>query len=191
LKIRDHVLNPQQTSIWEGMSRLIAAGGFFAMPYLAGVFQSSVSGNNAFVGMTNQFTGWLETAFVTAGCGAAARGLDITMACFMRDILAPMHTLFTQFAFVAGLVFIMIGISRVMKSAQEGARGPGGLGTMMTFITGGILISYNRLIDFFTVSISSLGGGKVATKAALSYTSGMTTAETQHVTVIHDYHRNY
>lgn len=183
LKIRDHVLNPQQTSIWEGISRLIAAGAFFTMPYLAGVFQGAVTGGSAFF-TANQFTGWLHSGYVTTECAAAgARALDITVACFMRDILTPAHVLFNHFAFVAGLVFIMIGITRIMKSAQDGARGPGGLGTMMTFIVGGVLISYNAIIEFFTASLNAIGG-TTATQAALSYTTGMTAAEVQHAEVI-------
>lgn len=184
LKIRDHVLNPQQTSVWEGISRLIAAGAFFSMPYLAAVFQNALTGGNAFF-TADQFTGWLHNGAVTAACtGGAPLALDMTVACFMRDIMTPAHVLFSHFAFVAGLVFIMIGITRIMKSAQEGARGPGGLGTIMTFVTAGVLISYNTIIEFFTASISTVGGGVTATKANLSYTTGMTAAEVQHAEVI-------
>lgn len=183
LKVRDHVLNPQQTSIWEGMSRLIAAGAFFAMPYLAGVFQSALTGGNAFF-TGNQFTTWMHAGAVTTACASGAPlALDMTVACFMRDIMTPAHVLFSHFAFVAGLVFIMIGITRIMKSAQDGARGPGGLGTIMTFVTAGVLISYNTIIEFFTASISTIGG-VTATKAALSYTTGMTAAEVQHAEII-------
>ncbi|MFP4313786.1 MAG: hypothetical protein ACLFR0_05605 [Alphaproteobacteria bacterium] len=174
LKIRDHVLNPQQTSVWEGVSRLIVAGAFFSMPFLAGVFQNALTGGNAF------FTGTQNTGFnSTATCGGGGPlPLDEVVMCFMQDIMAPAHVLFSHFAFIAGLVFIMIGISRIMKSAQEGARGPGGMGTIMTFITAGVLISYNVIIDFFTTTLS-MGGGNT-TNATLSYTTGMTAAEVQH-----------
>lgn len=175
LKIRDHVLNPQQVSIWEGVSRLIVAGAFFSMPYLAGVFQNALTGGNAF------FAGDQNTQFnsVAACAGAGPLALDEVVVCFMRDIMAPAHVLLSHFAFVAGLVFIMIGISRIMKSAQEGARGPGGMGTIMTFVTAGVLISYNVIIDFFTTTISVAGTN--TTNAALAYTTGMTPAEVQHV----------
>jgi hypothetical protein len=105
------------------------------------------------------------------------------MACFMQDIMAPAHLLFGFFAFIAGLVFIMIGITRLMKSAQDGARGPGGLGTMMTFLTGGILISINQLVGFFTATIS-FASGQTETDATLTYREGMTADETQHAEII-------
>lgn len=175
LKIRDHVLNPQQTSVWEGVSRLIATGAFFAMPYLAGVFQSALTGGNAF------FAGSQNSGFnlSAVACGAGTPlALDETVVCFMQDIMAPAHVLFGHFAFIAGFVFIMIGITRIMKSAQEGARGPGGLGTIMTFVTAGVLISYDVIIDFFSTTISATGAN--TTNAALTYTTGMTAAEVAH-----------
>lgn len=185
LKVRDHVLNPQQTSIWEGISRLIAAGAFFAMPYMAGVIQATITDGDAFSSAGfNLFSSWSHAAAVDTACsGGGPLALDMAMACFMQDIMAPAHILFGHFAFIAGLVFIMIGITRLMKSAQEGARAPGGLGTIMTFITGGILISVNRLVEFFTATIS-FASGQTETDAALAYTTGMTAAETQHAEII-------
>lgn len=185
LKIRDHVLNPQQTPVWEGVSRLIAAGAFFALPFIAGIVQATITGGDAFLGAgTNLFSGWTHAGDVQAACsGADPLALDMAMACFMQDIMAPAHLLFGFFAFVAGLIFIMIGITRLMKSAQDGARGPGGLGTIMTFLTGGILISINRLIEFFTATIS-FTSGTTETDAALTYTTGMTADETQHAEII-------
>ena len=185
LKIRDHVLNPTQTPIWEGVSRLIAAGAFFSLPYVVSTVQATITGGDSFLGLgQNLFSGWTHAATVDAACaGGGPLALDMAMACFMQDIMAPAHILFGHFSFIAGLVFIMIGITRLMKSAQEGARGPGGLGTFMTFITGGILISMNRLVEFFTSTIS-YASGVSETDAALTYTTGMTAAETQHAEII-------
>lgn len=181
LKIRDHVLNPQQTSVWEGISRLIVSGGLFTLPYLAGVVQATITGGGAFT-TDAMFTGWRHTALIQASCASAdAIALDMAMACFMRNIMAPAHILFNHFAFVAGLVFIMIGVLRIMKSAQDGARGPGGMGTIMTFLTGGVLISINRLVEFFTATLSTGGN---TTQAVLAYTDGMTEPEIRHAEII-------
>ncbi len=174
LKIRDHVLNPNQTSVWEGASRLIAAGAFFAMPYVAFVLMQTVE-TGTFFDITNYYNG------ATVTC-AGPLSLDMSLACFMQDIMAPMHILANHFAMVAGVVFIMIGISRLMKSAQDGPRGPGGMGTMMTFIVAGILLSYNTIISAFSVSIA--GDSVVNTNASLVYTTGMTAAERGHVEIV-------
>lgn len=176
LKIRDHVLNPQQTSIWEGVSRLIVTGAFLAMPYIAGIIQTSLTGGDAFT-TTDQHGGYHAIT-----CTATDRGLDTAMACFMRDVMAPAHILIGHFAFLAGLVFIMIGITRIMKSAQEGARGPGGKGTLVTFLIAGVLLSYNIILEFFTSSLSLTG--QTDTLATLTYTTGMTPDEVEHAQIV-------
>ena len=65
----------------------------------------------------------------------------------------------------------MIGVSRLIKSTQEGARSPIGLGTMMTFITGAALLSFSPMISAFSDTFfeSSL----VKTTSALKYVDGM------------------
>jgi len=79
------------------------------------------------------------------------------------------------FAFCAGMVFTMIGISRLIKSAQDGHRGPGGLGTVMTFLTGGALMSYNQLM--IAVNTSFFSVATTQTFATLQYTDGMSATE--------------
>ena len=168
-KIRDHVLNPQQTSVWEGLSRFIAGGLFFALPIIIEVTRNSIS-PTALLGFAAAPTsGYSGTA--VAGCN----GLDGILACFMADISGPVHVLLNGFTFVAGIIFVMIGTSRLIKSAQDGARGPGGLGTVMTFAVGGALMSYNQLMR--AASSTLTGDLQTKTKGALSYTNGLTGAE--------------
>jgi hypothetical protein len=182
LKIRDHVLNPTQTQIWEGVSRLIATGAFFAMPYVATVIHDTVATGGLNFNITDYYgTGALNCAPPAAG-PAPPQSLDRVMGCFMQDVMAPTHILLNFFTFVAGLVFIMIGISRLMKTAQDGPRGPGGLGTITTFIVAGILLSYNRIIGAFSEGIG--GVGPITTNGTLTYTVGMTAAEVQNAEIL-------
>jgi hypothetical protein len=74
------------------------------------------------------------------------------------------------------MIFLMIGVSRLIKSAQDGARGPGGMGTIMTFVVGGTLISYNELMRAFSTTLFS--NPLTLTYAELQYTKGMAAAET-------------
>ena len=179
LKLRDHVLNPSQTGLWEGISRLLAGGAFFSLPILVEVGRNTLVGGGAggltsFLGLANSVTSYNST-----GCGAGGgAGLDMQMVCFMDDIMGPMHIVTNFFAYVAGIIFIMIGISRLIKSAQDGARGPGGIGTVMTFLAGGALISYNEILRAFSTSLT--GPGATKTFAKISYAKGaMTTAEAE------------
>ncbi len=177
LKIRDHVLNPAQTGLWEGVSRLLAGGAFFSLPILIEVARNTLVGGGAggltsFLGLTNSVTSYNST-----GCSGTG-SLDNMLVCFMGDIMGPMHIVTNFFAYVAGIIFIMIGISRLIKSAQDGARGPGGIGTVMTFVAGGALISYNEIVRAFSTSL--VGPGATKTFAKIAYAKGaMTTAEAE------------
>ena len=102
-------------------------------------------------------------------------GLDGMLVCMMGDMMGPLHVVLNFFAFCAGMVLLMIGVSRLLKSAQDGARGPGGIGTIMTFVTGAALISYNELMRAFSTTL--MGNPITATYAEMQYAEGMSEAE--------------
>ncbi len=210
LKIKDHVVDPSRVPIWEGVSKFIAGGAFFSLPLVIEVVRSTITPatlNVAALAPTTGFndgSGLLGNRVIGFGCGGAgdlldgifgdgtdSGGLDTALLCLANDVLGPMHILMNVFAFIAGTILIMIGISRLTKSAQDGARGPGGIGTVMTFVTGGMLISYNEMVRAFTQTLgmgkSDLLGlgidlplGVTATYATLAYTQGMSDAEIAH-----------
>ncbi len=179
VKIKNHVINPQQTSLWDGVSRLLAGGSFFALPTIVSALQLTFAPVTAVPLQATRFIS--NTTFRADGtlvCGGAG-GLDDALACFMDDILGPGHVTLNFFSFVAGMVFIMIGISRLVKTAQEGARGPGGRGTVATFMIGGILLSATTILRAFSATF--FGNNITFTFANLAYTAGMTVAETDAV----------
>lgn len=173
LKIKDHVISPTQTPLWDGVIRLIAGGAFFSLPFMVSVVQGTIG---------------LVTPLLTTGFNGTAtgNGLDAMMTGFMDNIYGPMIFVMNFFGYIAGTALVMIGISRLLKSSQEGPRGPGGLGTLMTFLVGGALISLSPMIASFTTSIFS---GAVVTQTGadmsnlMSY-GGLTTTETAHITAI-------
>ena len=176
LKVRDHVLEPAKIALHEGVSRLIAGGCFFSLPYLLTVFKTSFLS----VGLTGATALVTNTKFrtnVNAGTCATTNSLDEAMGCFMQDILGPAHVTLNFFSFVAGMIFIMIGISRLIKTSQEGARGPGGMGTLGTFVIGGLLLSATTILRAFSASF--FDSTVTYTYATLQYTGGMAAAETQ------------
>ncbi|MCB1592086.1 MAG: hypothetical protein KDI90_06500 [Alphaproteobacteria bacterium] len=179
VKIKNHVINPQQTSLWDGVSRLLAGGAFFALPTIIAALQLTFAPVTAIPLQATRFIS--NTTFrddATLVCGGAG-GLDDALACFMDDILGPGHVTLNFFSFVAGMIFIMIGVSRIVKTAQEGARGPGGRGTIATFVVGGILLSATTILRAFSASF--FGNNITFTFANLAYTAGMTPLETQAV----------
>jgi hypothetical protein len=176
MKIKDNVLNPQQTSIWEGLSRLIAGGSFFAMPYLIGVVANTLDGGG---GLLAALSGFTNSGFNGATTGS---GLDAMMVNFTADMFGPMLFALNFFGYVTGAVLLMVGISRLLKSAQEGPRGPGGIGTIMTFLAAGAMLSMSPMIGAFSQTF--FASDTAATQATLVYSTGMNTAEVQHVQAV-------
>ncbi len=166
IKIKEHVLDPSRTTVWEGVSRLAAGGAMFALPTVL----DAVIGTMSTIIPAHNNTGFTGVA--------AALGLDRMMANFVTAIFGPLDILINFFGYVAGAVLIMIGISRLLKSSQEGVRGPGGIGTIMTFLTGGALLSFSPMISAFTMSLFN---GPTTTNAALVYTVGLAPDEIAHI----------
>lgn len=212
LKVRDHVLKPDQVTIWEGFSRLIAGGAFFALPVVIGAlrstmvpdalvavtsiatttgFNENVEGGGGLFGAIGDLLGGdiggglmgIVESFlgVGGGCAPGGGGLDVMLYCFMSDVFAPLTVLLNFFGFVAGTILIMIGISRFLKGAQEGAKAPLGLGTLMTFAAGGALLSFNSLLRAFSTSFFT--SPITFTYATLSYAEdgGLNATEMAHI----------
>ncbi|AGH99158.1 hypothetical protein [Micavibrio aeruginosavorus] len=168
LKLRDHVENPNQTPLSESMKRFIAGGAFFALPMVMEAAYNTVA-QDIFAPTATGFN-----ATQTVG-----GGLDAMVAALVMDISGPIHLLFGAFCYLAGIVFILIGISRLLKSAQEGPRGPAGFGTMMTFIVGGTLLSFDAIMGAFTGSLFATD--TITTYAELNFDSGMSADELNHI----------
>ncbi len=218
LKIRDHVLSPQNTPVSQGVARLAAGGAFFSLPFVieavrstvtpvsatATSFLATLTGGGAVTGYnaagvncasgagslvtfgTNLLNSLLGYIGISLGGGSSsavtASGLDGRMYCAVTDLLGPLHSVLNFFTLCAGIIFIMIGISRLLKSEQDGPKAPNGIGTAMTFLTGGLLISFSDFMRLITTTLFS--SSTTATYAELQYTVGMTGAELAHVHMV-------
>ncbi len=174
LKIKDHVINPQQTPVWEGVARMVAGGAMFGLPYVVTAVFTSLG-----FGIDNHHNtngGPID--------GTTGAGLDHMLALFMTSIFGPTDVILTFFGYVAGIILVMIGITRLLKSAQEGPRGPGGVGTMMTFVAGGALLSFSPMVAAFTVSLFDGSGGVTTAIPKLQYTAGLGDPEIQHIQAV-------
>lgn len=168
-KIYEHVQNPHQTPVWDGLKRFAAGGAMFSLPIVLEAVQRTFfpTATGGQIGGTN----WNGNP--TAG------GLDEMVVMLVRDTMTPMAGLLWAFCYFAGIVLIMIGILRLLKTAQEGPRGPGGIGTIMTFLVGGALLSVDQMLGSWSQSL--FGTNQVAHFGALSFTTGMGAAQLDHV----------
>ncbi|MDB5490750.1 MAG: hypothetical protein JWO78_599 [Micavibrio sp.] len=163
VKLKDHVINPNQTPMSDSIKRFLAGGAFFALPTVAEAAQ------NAF---GQYFGGGLWGDFNATPTGAVG-GLDDIMVNMMTDIWPSVNVLISVFCYLAGLILVIIGISRLLKTSQEGARGPAGFGTMMTFLVGGILLSFDAMLGAFSESFFN-NNGNLQTFAVLQFSDNTT-----------------
>lgn len=164
LKIKDHVENPSQTPAWDPISKFLVAGGLFALPNVVTIAFNTVAAliaphSNTLNGQTQAVQGPL--------------GLDGMIAALMNDTFVPVTALVNWFGLAAGFILIFIGITRLMKSAQEGPRGPGGIGTLMTFVTGGALAAFSPMVTSLSASMFAAEGVRTTGDGKLRYTAGM------------------
>lgn len=160
LKLRDHVESPGNTKLSDSMKRFATGGAFFALPFIAGVVQTMIEGDSPLDGSNSGFSG-----------KSSGAGLDAMIVKLMADITKPTIWIVGWFGWIAGLIFVFIGISRLMKSEQDGPRGPTSIGTVMTFVTAGFLFSLNSMISFASNSI--FGTDALKTNGVLKYTDGL------------------
>jgi len=171
MKLVEHIQNPHQTPPWDFMKRFLAGGAFFALPMVMEAAQRALIGDGgADIGVG------IERWNVE---GVAGGGLDAMVVALVADVWGPMQILFRGFCYLAGIILIMIGITRLLKTAQEGPRGPGGIGTIMTFITAGALLSLDAMLGSWTHSL--FGTDDVASFGVLAFQTGLEDSEIAHI----------
>ncbi len=161
MKLKDHVESPNQVPIWDPIKRFIAGGAFFALPMVIEAVYFTIALDGTVLEQTGDN---YNTSAVSGG------GLDAKIVALVADVWEPMQWALTGFSWIAGLVLILIGISRLLKSEQEGARGPLGIGTIMTFLVAGVLLSLNTTLG---AAVESLFQNGTSNYAELAYTQGM------------------
>ncbi len=156
-KLKDHVINPGQTPLSDSMKRFVAGGALFMLPTITSATETLINGGSTT--MSGMGTG-------VAGSAAASYGLDAMMVALIVDIYGPLSGLLGGFGYLAGLLFVVIGISRLLKTAQDGPSGPSGVGTIMTFVVAGVLFTLDDMMGAFSGSL--FGDNNITTYATLA-----------------------
>lgn len=170
-KLKEHVESPGQTPIWDPMKRFLAGGSFLALPSLMKAVITTLNGGGG--------EAYANTGFQGSSTG---KGLDAMMVKLVGDIWEPMLAITLAFGYLAGIILVMIGISRFLKTEQEGPRGPTGIGTIMTFLVAGAMFSLHKMVG--SLSSSLFDTNVVSTKGELVYKVGMSGTETAHAEAV-------
>ena len=126
------------------VKRMLAGSMFLSLPT---VVEASVQSWVGTGGTNMTFTG------TVAPTGTGAGTLDEMATAFISNMAGPFSLVLSAFAYLGGLILIVIAISRLTRSYQEGWRGPTGIGTVMTMLCGGALISSGEMMGAFSTSI--------------------------------------
>lgn len=159
-KLKEHVLDPSRTPLSDSVKRFVAGGAFFALPMVTEASQNLLTKGNMAMSKVTLYNG-------STGGGS---GLDGMLVALFLDIYEPLMSIIFAFGYLAGLVLTMVGIGRLIKTAQDGPRGPASMGTVMTFIIAGVLFSLSNIMGAF--SNSMFQSSTVATFAVLETSTG-------------------
>jgi hypothetical protein len=138
-----------------GVKHFLAGGALFSLPFMSQAVVGNLLGSNT---QTVGFT----TVHADPGIG----GLDEMVVRFISNISTPATYMLVGFAYLSGILLLITAIIRLTKTAQEGPRGPTGLGTLMTFVSAGALFSIGQMMGVFSGSL--FGTSVVNTYASIS-----------------------
>ena len=151
-KFKDHVdgsgTREAPVPISAGIKRFLAGGMLFSLPFMSNVMQNSLLPAG-----TNTITQRVALHGRPACAVPGACGMDTMIWDFMNSIAGPATFLLRVFSWIAAILLLVTGIIRLTKSAQEGPRGPGGLGTILTFIASGAFFSLADMMGVFSTSL--------------------------------------
>lgn len=151
--LRAHMENPGQNPLPEAIKRLGVGGLLFALPVAVNVVVKTFGATAD--AMRN--TGYN----VTDGSGG---GLDGMLVNFVKDISNPAFFGIELFCYIAGILMILFALQRLVRTAQDGPRGPLGFGTIVMFIVAALLLSFPQFISTIDSSIIGGTGGKALTQ---------------------------
>lgn len=141
---KDHVdggsgsLHRSPVPISAGIKRFLAGGMLLSLPYMAKSAMGSLIGDG---GTTLGNTGVHSAGGLT--------GTDAMIVAFISNISQPISYLLMAFGYVSAMILLITGIIRLTHGADQGPKGPTGLGTILTFIASGALFSLGDLMGTF------------------------------------------
>ncbi len=162
-KFKDHVDNPAQTKLSEGVKRMLAGGMFLSLPFMIRAVRGALF-DDAALGSDSITVSGSTKASLSAG------GLDKMVVDLMTNVAGPVEAMLGAFSYLAGIALLLVGISRLTKRLEEGPRGPAGMGTVMTFIVSGALFSFGDSMGTFANSLFGDDGSELKTRALVANT---------------------
>ena len=145
LSFKEHVDGgPRAPSLFMCIRRMLAGGLFLSLPYALETVQLSL------------FAGAAPTMAIdgaSAAPVAAPTTVDEMAVRFIADLTEPMGYAVSAFAYMGGIILVIMALSRLLNTYDQGWKGPSGIGTIMCLFCGGALISAGPMMAAFSISI--------------------------------------
>lgn len=139
--LKANVDDPGRNPAMPALLRLGAAAFFIFSPTFANLIVDSISGHGVGEGAL------LELTEVTAPNIDGGDGLDGALNRFVYDFAGPfLESLLPFFAYIAGVIFMLIGLKRLALGNGNGPQAPGGLGTFSTFFVAAALMAFGFIM---------------------------------------------
>lgn len=153
-KVKAHVEDPTRVNVMEAIVRFLAGGAFLGLPAFISFIHDTIFNPLVYTGPLGNLAyddgNALGNGLSPAGLSG---GVDTMVVNFVSSIFEPLDYLIGGFGYVAGIVFMLIGISRLLKGYQDGPRGPAGIGTIMTFGIGALLLGFGNIMGTLNATI--------------------------------------
>ncbi len=154
--------NPGQAPIRRPIMILLTGSALLALPTITAALRSLMQSVAAYQNSASSQLG--------AGEGGAL-ALDQILVNLVTNIHGPLIGLLGQVCFIAGVAFAVVGVFRLMKSAQDGPRAPWGMGTIGTFLSAAALLSIQNFMG--GAQLSLFGTNVVSTYAVMADAQNM------------------
>ncbi len=145
--LRAHIDNPGNAPLAESLKRLGVGGALFSFPILVNV----VYGTFGATGDAISNSGWSSKA-------GKAGSLDGMITSFVSDIAGPAFQGIELFSYIAGIIMVLFALQRLVRTAQDGPRGPLSFGTITMFVVAGCLLSLPQFLAMLDSSLLGLAG---------------------------------
>lgn len=168
--LKNHIENPGNSPLPDALKRLAVGGALFSLPILVKIARTTFGAGFGSSGSGN--SGWNISS-------SAGSGLDGMMIHFMRDLVTPATYAIEAFCFTAGVIMILFAMQRLVRTAQDGPRGPLGAGTIAMFVIAGILLSFPQFASVIGNSLTDDGMSLTRIEANFLSEAGADAAQKQ------------
>jgi hypothetical protein len=168
MMLRDHVDDSSRNPISPALLRVAAAAFFIFSPSAINLLVASISGSG---GLGDNELLFVQDNVKLVGDFTKGTGLENALGRFVVDIGSPVLDNFLPiFSYVAGVIFMLIGLKRLALANGDGPQAPGGMGTVGTFIVAAALMAFGHFM--FILQGSLMGTNILHNNTAMRFTSG-------------------